>query len=44
MKTLGKKLAKSKIFKELRDLEDVCDDKLIEILLELGRENHAIEL
>jgi len=43
-KTPNKKLAKSKISKELRNLKDVYDDKLIEILLELRRENHDIKL
>jgi len=43
-KTSNKKLAKSKIFKKLRDLKDVCNNKLIKILLELRRENYVIEL
>jgi len=43
-KTPNKKLAKSKISKELRNLKDVYDDKLIEILLELERENYVIKL
>ncbi len=43
-KALDKKLAKSKVSKKLRDLKDVYDDKLIEILLELEREDHVIEL
>ena len=43
-KALDKKLTKFKIFKKLRDLKDVCDNKLIEILLELERENHVIKL
>jgi len=43
-KTSSKKLTKSKISKELRNLEDVYDDKLIKILLELERENHVIKL
>ena len=43
-KALDKKLAKSKIFKKLRDLENVCNNKVIEILLELRREDYVIEL
>jgi len=43
-KAPNKKLAKSKILKKLRDLKNVCDNKLIKILLELRREDHAIEL
>jgi hypothetical protein len=43
-KTPSKKLAKSKISKEIRDLKNVYNDKLIEILLELRRENHVIKL
>jgi hypothetical protein len=43
-KTLSKKLTKFKISKELRNLEDVYDDKLIKILLELERENYVIKL
>jgi len=43
MKTPNKKLAKFEILKKLRDLKDVCDNKLARILLELRREDHAIE-
>ena len=43
-KALDKKLAKSKVSKKLRDLKDVYDDKLIKILLELGKEDHVIKL
>jgi hypothetical protein len=43
-KTSNKKLAKSKIFKKLKDLKDVCNNKLIKILLELRRENYVIKL
>jgi len=43
-KTPNKKLAKSKISKELKNLKDVYDNKLIEILLKLERENHVIKL
>ena len=43
-KTLNKKLTKFKILKKLRDLEDVCDNKLTKILLKLKREDHVIEL
>ena len=43
-KAPSKKLAKFEVPKELRDLEDVYDDKLNKILLELGREDHVIEL
>jgi len=42
-KTSSKKLAKFKISKKLRNLEDVCDNKLIKILLELEKEDYAIE-
>jgi len=42
-KTLSKKLAKSKISKKLRDLKDIYNNKLIEILLELRRENYIIK-
>ena len=43
-KAPNKKLAKSKVSKELRNLKDVYDDKLIKILLELGKEDHVIKL
>jgi len=43
-KTLDKKLAKFEIFKKLRDLKDVYNNKLIEILLELKKEDYIIEL
>ncbi len=39
----SKKLAKSKIFKKLRNLKDVCNNKLTKILLELKRENYVIK-
>jgi len=42
-KTLDKKLAKSKIFKKLKNLKDICNNKLIKILLELRREDYIIE-
>jgi hypothetical protein len=42
-KTLDKKLAKSKISKKLRNLKDIYNNKLIEILLKLRRENYAIK-
>jgi len=42
-KTLNKKLTKSKISKKLRNLKDVCNNKLIKILLELRRENYVIK-
>jgi len=38
------KSVESEIFKELRYLEDVCNNKLAEILSELEKENYAIEL
>ena len=43
-KALDKKLTKFEIFKELRDLKDVCDNELTRILLELRRKNHVIDL
>jgi len=43
-KTLDKKLAKFEIFKKLRDLKDVYNNILIEILLELKKEDYIIEL
>ncbi len=42
-KTLDKKSTKSKISKKLRNLKDVCNNKLIKILLELRKENYVIE-
>ena len=42
-KTLDKKLVKFKIFKKLRDLKDVYNNKLTKILLELKKENYAIK-
>ncbi len=42
-KAPNKKLTKFKIFKKLRNLKDVYDNKLIEILLELRKENHVIK-
>ncbi len=42
-KTLNKKLAKFEISKKLKDLKDVCNNKLIKILLELEREDYAIK-
>ena len=41
--TSDKKLAKFEIFKKLRNLKDICNNKLAEILLELRREDYAIE-
>jgi len=43
-KTSNKKLVKSKIFKKLKDLEDIYNNKLARILLELKREDYIIEL
>jgi len=43
-KTLDKKLVKFKIFKKLRDLEDIYNNKLFRILLELRKEDYTIEL
>jgi len=43
-KASSKELTKSKISKELRNLKNVCDDKLIKILLELRREDYVIKL
>ncbi len=40
---LDKKLAKFKILKELRNLEDVYNNKLTKILLKLERENYVIK-
>ena len=40
---LNKKLAKFKIFKKLRDLKDVYNNKLTKILLELRKENYVIK-
>ena len=42
-KILNKKLTKFKVSKKLRNLKDVYDNKLIEILLELKRENYVIK-
>ncbi len=44
IKTSNKKLTKFKIFKKLRDLKDIYNNKLTKILLKLKRENHAIKL
>jgi len=41
---LDKKLAKFKIFKKLRDLKNVYNNKLARILLELRKKNYAIKL
>jgi len=43
-KTSSKKSTKSKISKKLRNLKDVYNNKLIEILLELRKENYVINL
>jgi len=43
-KTLNKKLIKFEILKKLRDLKDICNNKLTRILLELRREDYVIEL
>ncbi len=43
-KTPSKKSTKFKVSKKLRDLKDVYDDKLIEILSKLKREDYVIEL
>jgi len=42
-KTLNKKLTKFKIFKKLKNLKDVYDNKLTKILLELRKENYVIK-
>jgi len=42
-KTSNKKLVKFKIFKKLKDLEDVCNNKLTKILLELRKEDYVIK-
>jgi len=39
----SKKLAKFKISKELRNLKDVYNNKLIKILLKLKKEDYAIK-
>ncbi len=44
IETLDRKLAKSKISKKLKNLKDVCNNKLIKILLKLEREDYAIKL
>ncbi len=41
---LSKKLTKFKISKKLKNLKDICNNKLIEILLKLKRENYVIKL
>jgi len=43
MKAPSEKLAKFKISKKLRNLEDVYNNKLIRILLELRKENYVIK-
>jgi len=43
-KTSDKKSVKFEIFKKLRDLKDICNNKLTEILSELRRKNYIIEL
>ncbi len=42
-KILDKNLAKFKISKKLRNLKNVCNNKLTKILLKLERENYAIK-
>ena len=42
-KTLDKKSTKFKISKKLRNLKDVCNNKLIKNLLKLKRENYVIK-
>ncbi len=42
-KTLNKKLTKFKIFKKLKDLKDVYNNKLAKFLLELRRRDYAIK-
>jgi len=44
IETLDKKLTKSKIFKKLKDLKDVYNNKLAKILLELRKEDYVIKL
>jgi len=43
IKILDKKLAKFKIFKKLRNLKDIYNNKLIKILLELRNKNYIIK-
>jgi len=43
IETSNKKLVESKIFKKLRDLEDIYNNKLTRILLELRKEDYVIE-
>ncbi len=40
---LDKKLAKSKIFKKLRNLKNIYNNKLAKILLKLRKENYIIK-
>jgi len=42
-KISDKKLVESEIFKKLKNLEDICNNKLTEILSELKKENYIIE-
>jgi len=40
---LDKKLTKFKIFKKLKDLKDIYNNKLAKILLKLKKENYTIK-
>jgi len=42
-KISDKKSVESEIFKKLKDLKDICDNKLTEILSELKKKDYAIE-
>jgi len=42
-KISDKKSVKSEIFKKLKNLEDICNNKLTKILSELKKENYTIK-
>jgi len=42
-KTSDKKSVESEIFKKLKNLKDICNNKLTEILSELRKKNYIIE-
>ncbi len=42
-KISNKKLIKFEIFKELKDLKDICNNKLTKILLKLRKEDYIIK-
>jgi len=42
-KTSDKKSVESEIFKKLKNLKDICNNKLTEILLELRKKNYVIK-